>query len=296
MASPLSLSVQQPMLLDRIPLLPRNTAVTAFFDTGFASTGVANETADIGLGGVDDFGNPLSFSKQYLQHLAGNKKGVLDDDVTRVRACDFQEEFAINFKPPQLATSLFTPAEGIKPQPQDTKKCFLAAATNAFLPTPQSAMAELNNPNTLKMAAEVNASFKIPSLRNVELTGPYMHNGSMATLEQVVEFYTRGGNFTNDAKQVTRVFSLPKLALSEQNRQDLVEFLKTLTDDRVRYEKAPFDHPEILIPHGHEGDQVSVTPHALYPNLAKDEFLLIPAVGATGTEVPLQPFKHYLAK
>ena len=281
-------------VVNRIPLLPRNTAVTAFFDTGFASTGVANETADIGLGGVDDFGNPLSFSKQYLQHLAGNKKEVLDNDVTRVRACDFQEEFAINFKPPQLATSLFTASEGIKPQPQDTKNCFLAAATNAFLPTPKSARTELNNPNTLKMAAEVNASFKIPSLRNVELTGPYMHNGSMATLEQVVEFYTRGGNFMNDAKQVTRVFPLPKLALSEQNRQDLVEFLKTLTDDRVRYEIAPFDHPEILIPHGHEGDQVSVTPHALYPKLAKDEFLLIPAVGAAGTEVPLQPFKHYL--
>ena len=121
-----------------------------------------------------------------------------------------------------------------------------------------------------------------------------MHNGGMATLEQVVEFYTRGGNFTNDAKQVTRVFPLPDLLFSEQNRQDLVEFLKTLTDDRVRYEKAPFDHPEILIPHGHEGDQASVTPHALYPNLAKDEFLLIPAVGATGTEVPLQPFEDYL--
>jgi hypothetical protein len=136
---------------------------------------------------------------------------------------------------------------------------------------------------------------KIPSLRNVELTGPYMHNGSMATLEQVVEFYTRGGNFTNDAKQVTRVFPLPELASSEQNCQDLVEFLKTLTDARVRYEKAPFDHPEILIPHGHASDRGSVMPHALFPQLAKDEFLLIPAVGATGIEVPLQPFKYYLA-
>ena len=281
-------------VVNRIQMLAHNTGVTAFFDTGFAATGVAKESADIGLGGIDNFGNPLSFSQQYLQHLAGNKRGVLDTDVAKVRACDFQEEFAINFKPTYLTTGLFTPVEGIKPQPQDTKNCFLPATTHAYLPTTPSAKAELNNPNTLKMVAEVKASFKIPSLRNVELTGPYMHNGSMATLEQVIEFYTRGGNFTNDAKQITRVFPLQNLQFSEQNRRDLVEFLKTLTDDRVRYEKAPFDHPEIWVPNGSESNQAAITPNALSPNLAKDAFLLIPAIGASGTIVPLQPFKHYL--
>ena len=281
-------------VVNRIPLLVRDAAVTAFFDTGFASTGVTKESADIGLGGVDDFGNPLSFSRQYLQHLVGNKDKVLDADVTKVRACDFQEEFAVNFQPPYVATSLFTPADGIKPQPQDTKNCFLSAKSNAFLPTVNSAKAELSNPNTKKMVAEVNASFKIPSLRNVELTGPYMHNGGMATLEQVVEFYTRGGNYTNNAKQVTRVFPLPRLAFTEQNRKDLIEFLKSLTDDRVRYEKAPFDHPEIVIPHGHEGNQATATSNALDPKLAKDEFMHIPAVGEAGTTAPLEPFNNYL--
>jgi cytochrome c peroxidase len=41
----------------------------------------------------------------------------------------------------------------------------------------------------------VSGAFQIPGLRNVELTGPYFHNGGQATLEQVVEFYTRGGDF-----------------------------------------------------------------------------------------------------
>ena len=40
----------------------------------------------------------------------------------------------------------------------------------------------------------VDGSFKVPTLRNVELTGPYFHNGGYATLEQVVDFYSRGGN------------------------------------------------------------------------------------------------------
>jgi cytochrome c peroxidase len=282
-------------VVDRIPLFARNKAVTAFYDTGFASTGVAKASADIGLGGVDDFDNPLSFSLQYLQHLAGNTEKVTDNDVSKVRACDFQEEFTLNFQPLYQTTSLFTPKDDIKPQSQSGENCYLPAASHGFLPSTEAALEELNNPDTTKMVAEVNATFKVPSLRNVELTGPYMHNGSMATLEQVLEFYTRGGNFNNDAKQATRVFQLHNLEFSDQNRADLIAFLKTLTDDRVRYQRAPFDHPEILIPHGHEGDQASVWPYAEYPNQARDEFLAIPAVGASGSAVPLQPFSDYLA-
>lgn len=286
-------------VVERIPVLINDFGVTTFYDTGFASTGVAEEASDSGVGGVDDFGNPLSFSKQYLQHLAGKTDGVKDGDVSKVRACDFQKEFAVNFMPTYLANSLFTPTDGVQPQPQDTANCFLPAKTNGFLPTPAAALAELNNPKTQKMVAEVNASFKIPSLRNIELTGPYMHNGGMATLDQVIEFYTRGGNFKNNAKQVTRVFQLANLQFSKQNRDDLVAFLKTLTDDRVRYQRAPFDHPEILVPHGHLGGDLSVTPGnrlngKLNGKLAKDEYLLVPAVGKNGS-VALLPFDETLA-
>ena len=40
----------------------------------------------------------------------------------------------------------------------------------------------------------IDGAFKVPSLRNVELTGPYFHNGGQATLEQVIQFYNRGGD------------------------------------------------------------------------------------------------------
>ena len=40
----------------------------------------------------------------------------------------------------------------------------------------------------------VDGAFKVPSLRNIELTGPYMHNGGMSTLEQVAAFFNRGGD------------------------------------------------------------------------------------------------------
>lgn len=268
---------------------------TAFTDTGFASTGVALESADIGLGGLDDFDKPLSFSLQYIQLLTNNLSNVIDNDVNNIRACDFPLAFALGYEPPFAQPRFFTPPNVIA-QPQDTVNCFSDPTKFAFLPTPEAMQAELNTPNTRKIATAVNGAFKIPSLHNIELTGPYMHNGSMATLEEVVEFYARGGNFHHDAKQTVLVFPLFELQESAQKRADLVAFLKTLTDDRVRYEKAPFDHPEIKVPHGHIGDNFSINAeNPLSPELAEDEFLVLEAVGANGNTTPLRPFDEYLA-
>ena len=154
--------------------------------------------------------------------------------------------------------------------------------------------AELNNPASRKTRTAVVASFKIPGLRNVELTGPYMHNGSMATLEQVVEFYTRGGNFDGHSKQANFVFEQSQL-IEPEARADLVEFLKSLTDDRVRHARAPFDHPELRVPHGHAGDHI-VAPAGGYwgAALANDDYIVLPAVGAGGMTTPLDRFEDRL--
>ncbi|MEH2248738.1 cytochrome-c peroxidase [Nostoc sp.] len=113
-------------------------------------------------------------------------------------------------------------------------------------------------------------AFKAPGLRNVELTAPYFHNGGQATLEQVVDFYNRGGDFG----------VLPPLNLSPEEKQQLVAFLKGLTDERVRYEKAPFDHPQLFVPNGHPGNSTSVTNDGT--GKATDSLLEIPAVGRNG--------------
>ncbi|MGB3563344.1 MAG: cytochrome c peroxidase [Thermoanaerobaculia bacterium] len=69
---------------------------------------------------------------------------------------------------------------------------------------------------------------KTPILRNVALTGPYMHNGSLATLGEVVDFYNRGG-FPHEGIDPR----IQPLGLSEQEKADLVEFLESLTGDNV---------------------------------------------------------------
>lgn len=91
------------------------------------------------------------------------------------------------------------------------------------------------------------------------------------------------------------VFSQADLQYFPEKRRDIIAFLKTLTDDRVRYEKAPFDHPEIKIPHGHaDANAAILKSRALAPNLADDEYLTIEAVGANGRQEPLPPFEAYL--
>ncbi len=96
-------------------------------------------------------------------------------------------------------------------------------------------------------------SIKAAQLREVELTGPYFHNGGKLTLRQVVDFYTRGGDFpiTNaqhrDFNMVNQNIEIQS-NLNEDEKVALVDFLLELTDDRVRYEKAPFDHPEVFVP------------------------------------------------
>jgi len=264
---------------------------TGFIDTGFAATGVGQDDWDPGLAGKDAFGNPLSFAAQYLQYLAGNRAGVVDSMVMTTRPCDLQTPIAFNLAVPH--SIIFTRVDGIQPQFHDTAGCYNAAG--AWLPLPAVAAAELAKAGNRKMLAITDSAFKIPSLRNVELTGPYMHNGSMATLEEVVEFYARGGNFDGRSKQFGTVFPQADLQLDATARADLVAFLKTLTDERVRYERAPFDHPELIVPHGHPGDHTRITgAHPLDAALGDDETIVIPAVGAAGRAQPIEPFQSRL--
>ncbi|MDR4517634.1 MAG: cytochrome-c peroxidase [Nitrosomonas sp.] len=274
---------------DVVTLLPLNGGFM-FQDVGFASTGVTPEKNDPGLGGFDPFGNPLSFADQYMQLLVGSETGVVDPYVADIRPCDLEFPIALDIDGPHPL--IFTRADGVQPQEHDTVDCFNAPAT--FVPTVEAALAELQKPDRRRFLSATQGTFKTPTLRNIELTGPYMHNGGMATLRQVIEFYARGGNFHLDTIEFGKFFVQPRL-LEPQRLEDLLNFLKSLTDERVRYQKAPFDHPELFVPHGHVGDNHSIEATSeLSEKLAADEILVIPAVGAEGSAEPLLPFEDYL--
>lgn len=76
-------------------------------------------------------------------------------------------------------------------------------------------------------------SFRIPSLRNVGRTAPYMHSGGLPSLEAVVDFYDAGGGRAQDApyKDVRIHWHIRKIGLSDEEKLALVAFLRTLTDE-----------------------------------------------------------------
>lgn len=89
-------------------------------------------------------------------------------------------------------------------------------------------------------------AFKVPSLKSIALTAPYMHDGRFATLEEVVEHYNSGvqnhSNLNNSLKDENG--NPQRLNLTTQQKTDLVNFLKTLTDDSLAVD-ARFSDPFI---------------------------------------------------
>ena len=73
-------------------------------------------------------------------------------------------------------------------------------------------------------------SIKTPTLRNIELTGPYMHNGGFNTLEEVVEFYNEGGGAGLGLNVPNQTLGSDKLNLTDVEKKALISFMKTLTD------------------------------------------------------------------
>jgi cytochrome c peroxidase len=294
----------------------------ALYDAGFYNIGVRPTVEDLGIGGTDPYGNPLSFSRN-----------------AKKNANDPTNFFAGNETP--NVSSLF-------PDALKTNSMLFDTSTGCILWNPLTVDPFTNflcgdSPVVSDERDAVDGAFKAPSLRNVELTGPYFHNGGHASLEQVIEFYNRGGDrqdysqkdpsckgtvLTTDAygnkviqpnaagliddtgllsqdgsgyasnldadmagtrhlEETTCGSAKPSsqtLKFSKSDVDDLVAFLKSLTDERVRWEQAPFDHPSLTLPHGHVGDETWVK-FSSVNNQAQQQTYTLPAVGKLGRGV-----------
>ncbi|MEG3960439.1 cytochrome c peroxidase, partial [Microcoleus sp. herbarium2] len=193
----------------------------AVYDNAFYNIGVLPTLEDLGVGGNDPFGNPLSESRLAAQG---------------------RFEQLLNATP--------------------------------------------NIPVAANERITADGAFKTPGLRNIELTGPYFHNGGQLTLLQVVEFYNRGGDFAenNDNADI----GIRPLGLNKDQKTSLVLFMQSLTDERVAKERAPFDHPQLFITNGHPGDQNAVTDDG--SGQATTTLIELPAVGRYGITNPQPNF------
>jgi len=114
----------------------------------------------------------------------------------------------------------------------------------------------------------VEGAVKTPSLRNIELTAPFFVNGGQATLGQVVDFYSRRGDFPSADMDP----NLERASFGALDKIAVVAFLKSLTDERVRNQSAPFDHPSLIVPNG----------GVVSNGVLTEQTITIPATGAAG--------------
>jgi cytochrome c peroxidase len=222
------------VISQRLEKMVISNGSTKTYDNGFYNIGVRPTTDDIGIGGDDPFGRPLSESMAFAK----------DERAVSLFGNDF-----------------------------DARK--------------------YSRP--LVKEVNVNGAFKTPGLRNVELTGPYFHNGGKGTLMQVVEFYNRGGDFAAENRE-NLAPDIQPLNLDEIEKANLVAFLLSLTDERVRYEKAPFDHPSLCLPNGHPGSTASVTNAGNGAATDNSPLFCLNAVGSGGSKTPLRPFMDGFSK
>jgi hypothetical protein len=256
----------------------------AVYDNGYSNIGVTPTVEDTGRGGQGPDGKPLSSSRQALFKARGIDSSI-GFPIVGLPIRD-----AI---PGNCATSVTDPATGIT---TCTAQELLAADEVTGQPTfvacidrNMDGMCGLNDDFRVDRVA-VDGAFKTPGLRNVELTGPYFHNGGFKTLMEVVDFYDRGGNFCR--------FNFPDIdpdvafiGFTRTEKEDLVAFLIALTDERVRFQQAPFDHPALNVPNGHPGDEYSTTMDQLFGgSQAEDVARAIPAIGSSGAASPLTSF------
>lgn len=238
-------------------ILQFGAAPAAFHDNGFHNIGSRPVHQDLGIGATDPWGKPLSVARQVKRERQTGESPA--DGVSVANLCDL---------PPIPGTPLCP--TGTEP-PADSLRLV------------------------------VDGGMKTPGLRNVALTPPYFHYGGYADLEDVVRFYARGGSRrdkpggdnsgtgpTGDEGAIdanahpsgafsSNVFIFPlNLAIDPPNGKDqdygieaVADFMRTMTDERVQCDAAPFDHPSLKVPNGHKAN-------------GRDNVLRIPAVGRSG--------------
>ncbi|UOA08134.1 cytochrome c peroxidase [Methylobacter sp. S3L5C] len=118
-----------------------------------------------------------------------------------------------------------------KPEQQNVQ-----VAPGVFVNVPQQSLTGLNTEKPSDLGYyEISQNpkdrwtYKTPSLRNITLTAPYMHNGSLATLEDVVRFYNQGGIANENLSPLIK-----PLNLSDSEIADLISFLKVLTGNNIK--------------------------------------------------------------
>lgn len=166
----------------------------------------------------------ISMNSRFDEHMRGHKGKLTPEEI---------QGFNIFMGKGKCGTCHFAPVfNGSKPP----LFSFMESEVIGVPSNPDTVNASLDPDNgrvTISRSEVHEFAFKTPTVRNIELTAPYMHNGVYRTLEEVVDFYNKGGGVGLGIDLPNQTLPFDKLNLTEPEKKSLVSFLKSLTDTSV---------------------------------------------------------------
>ncbi|MCW4470130.1 c-type cytochrome [Flavobacterium sp. MFBS3-15] len=160
------------------------------------------------------------FNSRFDQYMRGDDKALATNEINglnlfmgkaKCATCHFTPIFNGTVPPSFSKTE-----HEVVGTPADAKGTKLSEDTGRYI---YNQMPQLKN------------AYKTPGLRNVAKTAPYMHNGVYNTLEEVVDFYNKGGGAGMGLPVDNQTLPFDQLSLTQQEMDDIVAFMKTLTDE-----------------------------------------------------------------
>lgn len=162
-----------------------------------------------------------SFDSRFDSYMRGNKNSINAEEIQGMN---------LFMGKAKCATCHFTPLFNGTVPPN------FAKTEHEVVGTPEDASGKRLSKDEgryiFNQLPQLKGAFKTPTLRNVAVTAPYMHNGAYATLEEVVEFYDLGGGTGLGLSVENQTLPTDKLNLTAAEKKALVAFMKTLTDKR----------------------------------------------------------------
>jgi cytochrome c peroxidase len=162
-----------------------------------------------------------SFDSRFDSYMRGNKNSINAEEIQGMN---------LFMGKAKCATCHFTPLFNGTVPPN------FAKTEHEVVGTPEDASGKRLSEDTgryiFNQLPQLKGAFKTPTLRNVAVTAPYMHNGAYATLEEVIEFYDLGGGTGLGLSVENQTLPTDKLNLTAAEKKALVAFMKTLTDKR----------------------------------------------------------------
>lgn len=164
-----------------------------------------------------------SFDSRFDSYMRGDKNSMNSEEIQGMN---------VFMGKAKCATCHFTPLfNGIVPPNY-------AKTEHEVIGTPEDASGKRLSNDTgryiFNQLSQLKGAFKTPTLRNVAVTAPYMHNGAYKTLEEIVEFYDLGGGTGLGLSVENQTLPTDKLNLTAEEKKALVAFMKTLTDERYK--------------------------------------------------------------